>query len=63
MDSHYFSTMKSPPDNTAESKIACRVSFKFGRPASAGLNRLTGVAFNPIFSNLYPTMELSKTEK
>ena len=55
--------MKSTPDNTAESKIACLVSFKFGKPTSAGLNLSAGVSFNPIFSNLHSTMEIRKTEK
>lgn len=63
LDSHYFLTMKSTPDNTVESKIACRVLFKFGKPTSAGLNLLTGVPFNPIFSNSHLTMEPSKTKK
>ena len=63
LDSHYFLTMKSTPDNTVESKIACRVLFKFGKPTSAGLNLSAGVSFNPIFSNLHSTMELRKTEK
>ena len=55
--------MKSTPDNTVESKIACRVLFKFGKPTSAGLNLLTGLPFNPIFSNSHLTMEPSKTKK